>query len=177
MKPVNCFICQTKSSFYQQTLKNIRTKHSKRPVVEFIEDLSQKYHSNDSIKVALRLDDTCVCYECLDKIDVYDLAISTVRKIEREFEEYFEKSNHSANTRIKNENVGKSSNSEQHDANQSNNECDQNTIEMWDKEDTMSEMDFNNDDDNNKDSSDENTEIDVNMYITDCKVCHFQNVC
>lgn len=173
MKPVNCFICQTKSFFYQQNLRNIKTKHSKRPVTEFIEKLASNIPSSHSIGVKMRSDDTCVCYECLDKIDVYDLAKSTVNKLEIEFERYLSNENSLKNNPVKNNTVTKDESpySRQLDSDRQSNKSQTDANEISAEDDSFNGFNFNEDDQNEETSDEnENADVDVKMYITDCKV-------
>lgn len=167
MKPVNCFICQTKSFFYQQNLKNIKTKHSKRPVIEFFEKLASNIPSSKSIGVKLRSDETCVCYECLDKIDVYDLAKSTVHKIEIEFERYLSNGISSKNTPAKSH-IDNKDESSYSDRISNKSQTDANEISAAD--DSFNGFDFDEDDQNEEASDENERNVDIKMYITDCKV-------
>lgn len=68
---------------------SIKTKHSKRPMIDYIKIIAR----NKAIVGKPTTDSASACYECLDKIDVYDLARATVEKIENELAEYLAQSN------------------------------------------------------------------------------------
>lgn len=157
MKPLICFICQTKCFFYEQNLKTVRTKHSKRLVIDFIRKLA----NNKTIEAELNSDASCACSECLDKLDVYDLAKSTVDKIELEFGKYLSREQStikSLENGLKTEVHGAG-----HTSRHNNGFRDQD--DGSEQDDSMN--DFNMDDDDESDGND--TKVDVNMYITEYK--------
>lgn len=82
MEPVTCFVCQTQSFFYYSNILNIKSRHTKRPIIEFIKSFIEisSISFNDDLTSATN----CICYECFDKINVYDLAKSTVEQIQKE---------------------------------------------------------------------------------------------
>lgn len=172
MKPSICSICQTNCFFYEKNLKNVKTKNSKRPVTDFIQLIIQKTTPTRSIELKWQSGSTCACYECLDKIDVYDLAKSTLDKIENEFGKYFSQGNIVTKTRQSKRNAGISSNSRYDEAeqlveiDQFGNESQPESQEISEKDESMNSFDFDQDDE----SSDEESNIDINMYITDIKV-------
>lgn len=90
MRPLICYVCQTKCFFYQQNIKNIKSKHSNRPVIQFIEIFAKNVNLNRS---TLESETSCLCYECIDKIDVYDLAKSTITEIENEMQNHLTRGN------------------------------------------------------------------------------------
>lgn len=86
MKPVICFICQTKCFFYYSNINSLKSKHTKRSIVEFIRifvDDPSKFDENE-FSLSSDKDDDYICYECMDKINVYDLAKSTAERIQAE---------------------------------------------------------------------------------------------
>lgn len=81
MEPENCFICNATSVFYSRNLYKTKSKYSETRICEFIRRFLGNYPterdcSNDN--------EYCVCIECLRKIDEYDLASMTAKRMERE---------------------------------------------------------------------------------------------
>lgn len=84
MNPLNCYICDKKSVFYCKNIYKLTSKHSETLICDFI----RKFLDN---QLSRRPDDTesesIVCIECLNKIDEYDLACITVKRVEKELRE------------------------------------------------------------------------------------------
>ncbi|XP_055305363.1 zinc finger protein 32-like [Sitodiplosis mosellana] len=81
MDPQNCYICNTTSGFYSRNLFKTKSKYSETRICEFICRFlgnypSERDCSNENVH--------CVCIECLNKIDEYDLATMTAKRMERE---------------------------------------------------------------------------------------------
>lgn len=81
MKESICLICNSKCFFYYQNIDTITSKHSKKPIKDILTDILGKSQSQSNILDSL-------CYECFDRINVYDLAKSTVENIIRDFRSY-----------------------------------------------------------------------------------------
>lgn len=81
MKESICLICNSKCFFYYQNIGTITSKHSKKPIKDILTDILGKSQSQSN-----KLDS--LCYECFDRINVYDLAKSTVENIIRDFRSY-----------------------------------------------------------------------------------------
>lgn len=79
MEPNNCFICNTISVFYNRDLFKTRSKHSQTRICDFICEFNGKLllEEND-------WDNLVVCIECLGKIDEYDFANLTAKRIANE---------------------------------------------------------------------------------------------
>lgn len=177
MTPLNCFICQTKCYFYQKNLNSIKTKHSKRPVTVFIRILSSKVSTAAFSKIgfekSLSLESTALCYECLDKIDVYDLARSTVQDIENQMCKHLLRINPEAeshNATLDQPQTEKFIASDSNDG-----ECSiRNEISMTENsnsQDEDSSNGFNFDDNVSNDDDDEESDNDIeNMYTKESKV-------
>lgn len=176
MKPLICLICQTKCFFYQQNLKSVLSKHSRRPVTDFIQIFAQNSRSRRSIEKDIQSSLTCVCYECLDKIDVYDLAKSTVNKLEREMQQYLLRGNSVAklNAGSKPQALDKSDSSEiQQNEIEQMGHTNQNSHQFKFERDDGSEKEdsVNGDDVDNEESSNEEAKDDIaDMYITEYQV-------
>lgn len=84
MKQSICLVCHSKCFFYYQNIDTINSKHSKRPIKDMLIDIvgENQLQSNNE-------HDNSLCYECFDRINVYDLAKSTVESIVRDFKSHF----------------------------------------------------------------------------------------
>lgn len=85
MEPQNCYICNAMSVFYTRNLFKTKSKYSETRLCEFI----RKFLGNYPSERELASDDggdneNCVCMECLNKIDEYDLASITAKRVEIE---------------------------------------------------------------------------------------------
>lgn len=178
MKPLICLICQTKCFFYQQNIKSVLSKHSRCPVTDFIQIFAQDSGSSKTIEKELQSDLTCVCYECLDKIDVYDLAKSTVVKLEREMQQYFSRGNSVVKTytgsKLQALNKTDSSKVQQlENTDQNSHEFKFERDDGSEKEDSMNGGDF----DDEESSREETNDDIIDMYITDFQVHSIDPFC
>lgn len=76
-----CLICHSKCFFYYQNIDTITSKQSKKPIKDILTDILGKSQPQSN-----KLDS--LCYECFDKINVYDWAKLTVDNIIRDFRSY-----------------------------------------------------------------------------------------
>lgn len=184
MRPLICYVCQTKCFFYQQNIKNIKSKHSNRPVIRFIEIFAKNVNLNRS---TLESETSCLCYECIDKIDVYDLAKSTIDEIENEMQNHLTRGNGSKiespsnckgiNQSSQNPKATQSESKLVEDSSQNGVEPeDENGMEQDGDSQGVNSMNGscfsgNNDAEDDDDNDDGNVDI-TDMYITDIKeVC------
>lgn len=79
MESNNCYICNTISVFYNRDLFNTRSKHSKTRICDFICEFN-----GEMLLEEIVWDNLIVCIECLGKIDEYDLANLTAKRIANE---------------------------------------------------------------------------------------------
>ncbi|XP_031637394.1 zinc finger protein OZF-like isoform X2 [Contarinia nasturtii] len=79
MDPKNCYICNTTSVFYSRNLFKTKSKYTETSICEFIKKFLGNHQSERKC-----IDKHCVCIECLNKIDEYDLATMTAQRVERE---------------------------------------------------------------------------------------------
>lgn len=86
MEAQNCFICNSVSVFYSRNLFKIKSKHSQTRLCDFIAKILGHLPTNDESN-AIDSDENFVCFECLSKIDDYDLACETAKKAESELRE------------------------------------------------------------------------------------------
>lgn len=85
MDPQNCYICNTTSLFYSVNLFKTKSKYSEIRICEFIRIFLGDYSSKrQCTSINIDENDHCVCIECLNKIDEYDLATMTARRVEAE---------------------------------------------------------------------------------------------
>lgn len=84
MNPDTCFVCNITSVFYVRNLMNAKSQHSETRLCEFIAKFLGEFQSN---RLDNSLDDTLICFQCLNKIDEYDLACVTAQRIEKELRE------------------------------------------------------------------------------------------
>lgn len=85
MDPENCYICNATSVFYSRSLFKTKSKYSKTRICEFVRKFLGDYPSErECVAVNGSENEHCVCIECLNKIDEYDLAIMTAKRVERE---------------------------------------------------------------------------------------------
>lgn len=85
MESENCYICNTASVFYSQNLYQTKSKHSETRICEFIRIFLANYPSErEYISINSVDDENCICIECLNKIDEYDLASITAKRVETE---------------------------------------------------------------------------------------------
>lgn len=85
MEPLICYICNDASVFYSRNLFKTKSKYSETQICEMIRNLLCNFPSEREYD-SIRCDnsDYCICIQCLDKIDEYDLAITTAKRIETE---------------------------------------------------------------------------------------------
>lgn len=181
MTSIICYICQTKCYFYQQNIEMIKSKHTKRPVIELIRMLGRKVQSIESIEITLSEESTSLCYECLDKIDVYDLAKSTVEGIESEMHRYLSRDNLTVRRtydRIKvNQRETRRRIKEEHEEQLEIPTFDSDSVKddsIQNADDDLAEEDFTQDEESQDDSDDDAVE-DVISGVedsTECKVNH-----
>lgn len=85
MDPQNCYICNASTVFYSRNLFKTKSKYSETRICEFIRRFlgnypsQREFISNDSNE-----NEHCVCNECLNKIDEYDLARENFQRMEKE---------------------------------------------------------------------------------------------
>lgn len=85
MEPQNCYICNNTSVFYSRNLFKTKSKYSETRTCEFIRKFLGDYPSEREYEsISCDGNDHCVCIECLNKIDEYDLAIMTAKRVETE---------------------------------------------------------------------------------------------
>lgn len=85
MDPQNCYICNETSVFYSRNLFKTKSKYSETRICEFIRKLLDNYPSErEYTSISIGENEHCVCIECLNKIDEYDLACMTVKRVEKE---------------------------------------------------------------------------------------------
>lgn len=85
MDPHNCYICNATSVFYSRNLFKTKSKYSETRICEFIRNFLGNYPSErECVSMNTSENEHCVCIECLDKIDEYDLAMMTAKRVERE---------------------------------------------------------------------------------------------
>lgn len=85
MDPQNCYICNTTSVFYSRNLFKTKSKYTETRICEFIQKFLGNYPSErEFIPINSNENEHCVCIECLNKIDEYDLATMTAKRMERE---------------------------------------------------------------------------------------------
>lgn len=85
MDPQMCYICSTQTNSYSRDLFKTKSKYSETRICDFI----QRFVSADSSeKMCLTItsgnNEDFVCIECLNKIDEYDLATTTAKRVETE---------------------------------------------------------------------------------------------
>lgn len=83
MDPQNCYICTMTSVFYSRNLFKTKSKYSETRIYDFICKFLGKLPSTRPTSK-----DDCVCIECLGKIDEYDLATITARRVEAELRDF-----------------------------------------------------------------------------------------
>lgn len=85
MDPENCYICNVTSVFYSRNLFKTKSKYSETRICEFIRRLLGNYPSEREFgSISRSENEHCVCIECLNKIDEYDLACMTAKRAEQE---------------------------------------------------------------------------------------------
>lgn len=84
MDPQICYICAVTSVFYSRNLFKTKSKHSETRIYDFICKFLGKSPSGLRLTATNNDNDNCVCIECLSKIDEYDLASITARRVEAE---------------------------------------------------------------------------------------------
>lgn len=85
MDPQNCYICNVTSVFYSRNLFKTKSKYSETRICEFIRKFLGNYPSGrECVTSNNRENEHCVCIDCLNKIDEYDLAVMTTKRVERE---------------------------------------------------------------------------------------------
>lgn len=84
MDPQNCYICNTTSVFYSRNLFKTKSKYSETRICEFIRKFLGNYPSERELISNSNENEHCVCIECLNKIDEYDLATMTAKRMESE---------------------------------------------------------------------------------------------
>lgn len=85
MDALDCYICNTTSLFYSVNLFKTKSKYSETRICEFIRTFLGDYSSKRQCEtININENDHCVCVECLSKIDEYDLAIMTAKRVEAE---------------------------------------------------------------------------------------------
>lgn len=85
MDPQNCYICNATSVFYSRNLFKTKSKYSETRICEFIRKFLGNYPSErECVTINNSENEHCVCIDCLNKIDEYDLAAMTAKRVERE---------------------------------------------------------------------------------------------
>lgn len=72
------------SVFYSRNLFKTKSKYSETRIYDFIYKFLGKLPSVRQLNASNNDNDDCVCIECLGKIDEYDLATITARRVETE---------------------------------------------------------------------------------------------
>lgn len=86
MDPQICYICATTSVFYSRNLLKTKSKYSETRIYDFICKFLGKL-PGERRHIQTNDNEYCVCIECLNKIDEYDLTTITARRIETELRE------------------------------------------------------------------------------------------
>lgn len=85
MDPQNCYICNATSVFYSRNLFKTKSKYSETRICEFVRKFLGNYPSErEYLAISNSESEHCVCIECLNKIDEYDLACMTSKRLEKE---------------------------------------------------------------------------------------------
>lgn len=86
-----CYICNAISESYQRNLYETKSQHTETRICDFITKwLSDKptNHRIESTKINSS-DENCICTDCFEKINEYDLACVTAERIDKELRETF----------------------------------------------------------------------------------------
>lgn len=82
----SCYICNMSSDFFHRNLYETKSKHT----FTRISDLIRKWlGQNSSTRKIDQNDENCICTDCLDKVNEYDLMCATAERIECELRETF----------------------------------------------------------------------------------------
>lgn len=84
--PQTCYICNSSSEFYCRNLYETKSTHTETRIRDYI----TKWLNNipPSRKIRIR-DDHCICVDCLDKINEFDLMYVTAKQMEKEMIDVF----------------------------------------------------------------------------------------
>lgn len=83
-----CHICGTSTAHYRRDITLLRSKHSKTLICDVLKNLlGTDLCANDTFFLSNM--NSIACGDCLAKIDEYDLALMTVKRVENELREIF----------------------------------------------------------------------------------------
>lgn len=80
MMDVICYVCNEETSDWHRNLMEIKSKHSKTPIVQFIVKFLADYVSQRNINN----ESNCICSECLNRIQSYDWMCVKIKEQENE---------------------------------------------------------------------------------------------
>lgn len=80
-----CYICNSVSEFFYQSLTETKSKHSNTRICDIIRKFMDEKNDDSMTFDGINSDEDGVCVECMGRIEEYDLAYVTAENIESEF--------------------------------------------------------------------------------------------
>lgn len=93
MDGMPCFICSIETVFYMRNFYKLKSKHSNTLVPEFLKKICGGEDFISLSDADNEDGESVVCMECMGKINDYDAACTTKKRIEREFRVTLKRSN------------------------------------------------------------------------------------